>query len=99
MLQPKKLLEPRKLTVGLLTISIMMVLFLSIAGMVLLTALTFLAATNLYIDSEEDTVKFRRRRHPPWRLMILALESAVALGFAGFAFTRVPLGLVFYIGD
>ena len=98
MLPTQKLLEPKRLAISLLATSIVMLVFISVAGMILLTGFVFLAAITLSINIEGDTVKFRVRRHPPWRLAVLALESLVVFGFAGFAFTRVPLGLVFYIG-
>jgi hypothetical protein len=92
-------LHPIRLTVGLLAISIVMLLFVSVAGMILLTALAFLAAVSLSVDIKEDRVRVRLPNHSKSRWLVLALESVVALGFAGLAFAVVPLGLIFYIGD
>ncbi len=99
MLQPQKLLHPMRLMVGLLVISIVMLVFVSAAGMILLTALVFLAAVSLSVDIKEDRVRVRLPKHSKSRWLVLASESVVALGFAGFAFAVVPLGLIFYIGD
>ena len=79
--------------------SLIIGLFVSVAGMILINALLFMAATTLSVDSGDAAIAVRVRRQPSWRMALVLCENAVVLAFVALAFIRVPQGLIFYVGN
>ncbi len=71
----------------------LIMVFVSIALFILLSALLAIAGENLSLT----TGSLKRRERPRWRVVLFVPEYAVYLGLAAFAFARVPLGLLFYL--
>jgi hypothetical protein len=77
---------------------ILIVLFVSVATVVIVNCLGFLAARLTYFD-RADTATFHWRTHSRWSLIRLALETPAVLLFIAVALWKVPLGLIFYVGQ
>lgn len=74
-----------------LLVSLVLVLFISVAGLVLLIALRNLAF-GLFRPVEKGSMRWMIRPRP-----VMLGSGLVMLVLAGLAFTTVPLGAIFYM--